>query len=76
MTVAIELGGIKDPNVARALQVLAGQVPTPMRLPRYTTALRPPAAGAGQGAMILDTTLNKPVFSDGTSWRDAAGTVV
>jgi hypothetical protein len=27
------------------------------------------------GAMIYDTTLRKPVFWDGTAWRDAVGTV-
>ncbi len=31
---------------------------------------------AGSGTMILDTTLNKPIWSDGTNWRDATGTVV
>lgn len=37
---------------------------------------RPAAATAGAGAMVFDTTLNKPVWSDGTNWRDATGTVV
>jgi major tropism determinant Mtd-like protein len=42
----------------------------------YTTALRPSAATLGSGAMIFDTTLQRPVWSNGTNWRDAAGTVV
>lgn len=42
----------------------------------FATGSRPSAATAGVGAMILDTTLNKPVWSDGTNWRDATGTVV
>lgn len=48
----------------------------PVRVPRYTTALRPTPASAGVGATIYDTTLSKPIFSDGATWRDAAGTAV
>ena len=48
----------------------------PVRVPRYTTALRPTPASAAVGATIYDTTLSKPIFSDGTTWRDAAGTAV
>lgn len=40
------------------------------------TASRPAASTAGAGAMVYDTTLSKPIWSDGTNWRDAAGTVV
>ena len=42
----------------------------------YTTAGRPTASSAGAGAEYFDTTLNKPVYSDGTNWRDATGTIV
>jgi hypothetical protein len=41
-----------------------------------TTAARPSAASAGAGGEWYDTTLAKPVWSDGTVWRDAAGTAV
>lgn len=41
----------------------------------YTTAGRPSAIGA-TGAMIYDTTLGKPVWSNGSVWKDAAGTTV
>jgi lysophospholipase L1-like esterase len=41
----------------------------------YSTAGRPSAATAGLSAYIYDTTLKKPLWSDGTNWRDAAGTV-
>ena len=34
------------------------------------------SAAGKQGAMILDPGLNKPLWSDGTNWRDATGTVV
>lgn len=40
------------------------------------TANRPDAAGFPAGSMIFDTTLGKPLWSDGTDWRDATGTIV
>ncbi len=43
---------------------------------QYATAGRPPAGTLGAGAMIYDTTLSKPLWSDGTVWRDAGGTAV
>ena len=39
-----------------------------------TTATRPSAVTLGDGAMIYDTTINKPIWSDGAVWRDATGT--
>lgn len=42
----------------------------------YATGSRPSAVTSGDGAMIYDTTLNKPIWSDGAVWRDAAGTAV
>lgn len=41
-----------------------------------TTVSRITAAAAGAGSFYYDTTLGKPVWSDGTNWRDAAGTIV
>jgi hypothetical protein len=38
------------------------------------TASRP--TGQTQGCMWFDTTLNKPIWFDGTNWRDATGAVV
>ncbi|WP_250029798.1 glycosyl hydrolase family 28-related protein [Paractinoplanes maris] len=40
------------------------------------TGSRPSASSAGAGAMWFDTTLDKPIWSDGTAWRDATGTTV
>ena len=40
------------------------------------TGSRPTAAIAGAGGQMYDTTLSKPIWSDGTVWRDAAGTAV
>lgn len=41
-----------------------------------TTAARPSASAVGAGATIYDTTLGKPIWSNGTVWKDAAGTTV
>jgi hypothetical protein len=41
-----------------------------------TTANRPTAATVGVGCQFYDTTLRKPIWSDGAVWRDAAGTAV
>lgn len=40
------------------------------------TASRVSASTAGVGAMVYDSTLSKPIWSDGTNWKDAAGTTV
>jgi len=48
----------------------------PLQLKSTTTAARPTPASAGVGAVIYDSTLSKPIYSDGTTWRDAAGTAV
>lgn len=42
----------------------------------FTTAGRPTASAAGNGAIIIDSTLNKIIRSDGTSWYDAMGAAV
>jgi hypothetical protein len=42
----------------------------------FTTGGRPSASTAGAGATVYDTTLGLPIFSDGTVWRNAAGTAV
>jgi hypothetical protein len=56
--------------------VINGSVATmpPMQLPAYTTTGRPDADTFPAGTMIYDSTLHKPVFSDGSGWRDATGT--
>jgi hypothetical protein len=40
------------------------------------TGSRPSASTAGAGAQWFDTTLNKPIWSDGSVWRDAVGNAV
>jgi hypothetical protein len=42
----------------------------------FTTATRPPATIMRPGSKYYDTTLGIPVWSNGTNWRNAAGTSV
>ena len=44
-----------------------------LRSPQGVTVNRPAASSAGAGAMWFDTTLCKPVWSDGSAWHDALG---
>lgn len=62
-------GTVGDPYV-----VSAGVKVSPF--PVYTTAGRPSAAAAGAGAYYYDSTLSKPAWSNGSVWKDAAGTNV
>jgi len=67
----------QDTQLSRvAAGVLAVGLDDCLRTGRNVTGSRPAADAAGQGAQFYDTTLSKPVWSDGTNWRDAAGTVV
>lgn len=43
---------------------------------RVFTGSRPSAAAAGIGAVLYDTSIGRPIFSDGTTWRDAGGGIV
>ena len=72
MPLPLELGAVSDPEARRALERVSAQWPTARRA--VTTALRPNAARVPAGTMIYDTTLHRPVWSDGTTWRDATGT--
>lgn len=47
-------------------------VAAPIRLKSYSTAGKPTAASAGTGGVLYDSTLSKPVFTDGFSWREGA----
>lgn len=48
----------------------------PVRALVSPTTDRPDAKSVPVGSQIYDTTLNKPLWSDGTAWRDAAGSTV
>ena len=47
-----------------------------LRMKAVPTGSRPLAASVGAGAQMFDTTLGKPVWSDGTQWCDATGAPV
>lgn len=49
---------------------------TPTRPGVGSTAARPDASTAGVGAAYYDTTLGIPIWSNGTVWKNAAGTTV
>lgn len=65
---------------ASAFDVTPTQATVPagstLRTGRAVTGSRPSAATVGAGSMFYDTSLSKPIYSDGTIWRDAAGTAV
>lgn len=60
---------------------VGGAVPIPGDIwitdpPYGTTGNRPSAVTWGIGGVWYDTTLSKPIWSNGTVWRDAAGNTV
>lgn len=69
-------------NVVESLDLLSDEV-TKVKgyvdeapFPTYGTDSRPSAGELGPGARIYDTNLKKPLWSDGTVWRDATGTLM
>lgn len=45
-------------------------------VPQFITSTRPVSPGPGvRGAMIFDDTIGKPLWNDGTIWRDALGNI-
>jgi hypothetical protein len=45
-------------------------------LKKGTTAQRPPSTDIRASFLYYDTTLNKPIWFDGTAWKDSTGTTV
>lgn len=43
----------------------------PLRLPVYATASRPSASTAGNGGLVVDSDLNRIIWSNGSSWKVA-----
>jgi hypothetical protein len=60
----------------QAAEVARISIEGSMRVASYTTGTRPTASSQGVGAMLYDSTLGKPIWSNGTVWKDAAGTTV
>lgn len=48
----------------------------PLRPGQSPSASRPAASAVGAGAMLYDSDLGQPIWSDGSSWRDAMGGLV
>lgn len=70
---ALVIGG--KPALANA--GLANRVlPYGLRSGTAATGARPAAATQGVGVSFYDLTLSKPIWSDGTNWRDASGAIV
>lgn len=66
-------GATRPRTVYAGTDIVAARV---LKSQAANTASRPSAATVGAGGRYYDTTLNKPIWSDGTAWRDAAGTAV
>lgn len=58
---------------AGVLSMPEGQV---VQTGRGPSTARPPAAAVGPGALFYDTTLRRPIWSNGTAWTDALGAPV
>lgn len=59
-----------------SLRWLNGFFSSYVRVGAVATGSRPAASTAGAGAHMFDSTLGKPIWSNGTNWVDATGTVV
>lgn len=46
------------------------------KLPKFATSVRPSASAVGSGTIIYDSTLALPIYSDGSNWKNFAGTTV
>lgn len=62
-------GTIADPMVVTGATIARPFV-------AYPTVGRPSATTMGIGAYYYDTTLGKPAWSNGSVWKDAAGTTI
>jgi hypothetical protein len=70
-------GTVLDVGLSRtAAGILAQDAGNVLKTGQNITASRPTAATVGKGAQFYDTTLNLPIWSDGTNWKNAAGTTV
>lgn len=71
------LAGTTDITLSReAASVLALGADDAFKTGKAVTGSRPSAATVGVGAQFFDTTLNIPIWSNGTVWKDAAGNTV
>lgn len=72
--VVVFSGTVPGNNLTNGARIMVDNG-TGIQKDRGSTANRPSAASAGASAEYYDTTLSKPIWSDGTTWRLADGTV-
>jgi hypothetical protein len=65
--------GSSGPTELNGSQV---NINAPLRPLISETSNRPNASTVPAGSQIYDSTISKPLWSDGANWRDAAGSVV
>jgi hypothetical protein len=84
-TVGVTLGNLLNvrltdnvfaPTITSPLTINSGVTSLFLDGMAFTTAARPAATIMLNGSWYYDKTLSKPAWSDGTTWRDAAGTSV
>jgi hypothetical protein len=63
-------------NIDTSAKAGVCQTTRPFRTGSSATGSRPSASAVGAGTQWYDTTLGKPIWSNGTDWKDAAGTTV
>lgn len=67
---------LKNAPVEAVLDAAIAELIYSASIPKHgSSAQRPPAADVPR-TVFYDDTLNKPIWSDGTVWRDSAGTIV
>lgn len=76
-TGALWWGNTGDTTLTRsAANVLSLGADDCLKTGQAVTASRPSASTMGAGAQFYDITLGVPIWSNGTDWKDAAGTTV
>ena len=73
---SISFGANSELTIERATSANVFAVNAPIKSANYTTSARPSASVCGAGTMIYDIDLKKPLWSDGSVWKDAMGTAV
>lgn len=62
--------------LSRQVRVLSGHTHPGLAGGAYATPDRPDATDWAVGSMVYDTTLEKPIWWNGTVWKDSGGVIV
>jgi hypothetical protein len=78
MTTGMVQVGSTNPNGLGPLHLNGSAIlaNAPLGVKAVASADRPSAATAGAGSHIFDTSLGKPIWSNGSNWVDSTGAVV